>query len=201
MVHAANDADGEMDGKEALEIHLQLDRAGMEIVKKIFGDAGKPIRKALFGDVIGKCGCSIRRNAPRRPIVRCRIPFRCGDTAGLDIMYPVEGSGHSRPYLIMVDRLSSYTAIARMSNRKPDHAVDLWFKMWAHTMGKHRESIADRWPAFIGNSGGGGMRLPRSADCVDFKGVSIWEWNSGEISRDNQKGIRSRQTATPHLVG
>ena len=66
-------------------------------------------------------------------------------------MYPIDGDGHSRPFLTMVDQLSRYTAVERMNSHKPDRVVDLWYKFWIHQMEKPKKLIADRGPAFIGS--------------------------------------------------
>ena len=136
---------------QARKAHLHLGHAGMSTLRKLFDASCKPFPTALLEKIIQDCGRITDRKMIQRPIVRTHIPVRCCDTVGLDVMYPIEGSGHSRPYLIMVDRLSRYTVIARMLNHKPEHVVDLWFKYWAQQLGKQRRLIADQGPAFIGN--------------------------------------------------
>ena len=68
----------------------------------------------------------------------------------MDIMYPVDGSGHSRPYFIIVDHLSRYAVTCRMNSHKPEHAIDLFYKMWLQQLGRPGEILADRGPSFIG---------------------------------------------------
>ena len=65
-------------------------------------------------------------------------------------MYPIDGSGHSRPYLIIVDLLSRYTVTCRMNSHKPEHAIDLFYEMWLRQLGRPGKILADRGPAFIG---------------------------------------------------
>ena len=70
----------------------------------------------------------------------------------MDAMYPIEGTGRSRPFLIMVDHLGRFAVISRMNNHKPDHVVDLFYKAWVQQLGRPSEILADRGPAFIGAS-------------------------------------------------
>ena len=56
--------------------------------------------------------------------------------------------------MIIVDHLGRYTVASRLNNHKPEHAVDVWYEMWAQHLGKPRKLIADRGPAFIGGAWG-----------------------------------------------
>ena len=146
------------------KIHLHLGHGGLETLKKLFEAPGKEFPLELFQQIIQKCGWKVDRSMVQRPIVRTHIPVRCCDTIGLDAMYPIEGSGHARPYLIMVGHLSRFTVIARMTNRRTEHTVDLRFKLRAQQLGKPRRMISDRDPSFIGAPWG---------EVCDFSGVQF----------------------------
>ena len=105
-------------------------------------------------DMIAKCGCALSRVVVQRPIVRTRIPVKCGDILGMDIFYPLAKTGHSRPYLVLADHLSRYTLVCRLNSHVPQHVVDVFFRMWAQSLGKPRRIIADRGPALIGDDRG-----------------------------------------------
>ena len=123
--------------------------------------------KSAITKVAQDCGCGLSRIGAQRPIVRTYVPTRCGSVVGLDIMYPVENSRRSIPFVICVDLLIRYTIFVRLKNHNPEHAVDMWCQSWLLPLGKTPEVIADRGPAFVGEA------CASLADLMDFHSIMI----------------------------
>ena len=126
----------EMNATRINKLHQQLGHASAEAMCRLFKQAGYTGLVTIIQQCVKDCGCEQERTTVQRPIINTHVPTRCGEVIGMDIMYPIDGSGHSRPYLIIADRLSRYTATCRMNSHKPDHAIDLFYKMWLQQLGR-----------------------------------------------------------------
>ena len=138
----------EMNETRVDKLHHQLGNASSETMCRLFRHAGYLGLEIPIHTCVKDCGCEKERTTVQRPIVKTHVPTMCGEAIGMDITYPIDGSGHSRPYLIIVDHLSRYTVTCRMNSHKPEHAIDLFCKMWLQQLGRPGEILADRPPRF-----------------------------------------------------
>ena len=69
---------------------------------------------------------------------------------GIDIFYPVFGTGHQLPFLIIICMLSRYTLACRLAPHKPVDIMDGLFTTWLHPMGRPERIISDKATAFCG---------------------------------------------------
>ena len=143
----------EMDETRIAKLHHQLGHASAETMCRLFRQAGYSGLESLIRKCLKGCGCEKERAAVQRPIVKTHVPTRGGEVTGVHIMYPIDGSGHSRPYLIIVDHLSRYTVTCRMNSHKPVHDIDLFYKMWLRQLGRPGGILADRGPLLSGLNG------------------------------------------------
>lgn len=137
-------------GVQVKKPHEQLGHDGCDAMIRLFHQSGKMNLDDTIKKCVQNCGRSIDRSVAQRPIVKSHAPARCGEVSGMDVMYPIEGTGHARPFLIVVDHLSRFTVVARMNGHRPEHVVDLLCKMWILQLGRPSKILADRGPAFIG---------------------------------------------------
>ena len=173
----------ELTAKQAAKLHLQLGHAGTDVLHRLCANAKRKATDETLRKVMDDCGCGLGRVALQKPVMRTRVPARCGDTVGMDVMYPMEGAGHSRPFLIMVDHLSRYTIVSRMASRKPDHVAELWFELWVRPLGNPRRILADRGPSFLGKVWDDVCGLFEVQMILIAKECPIREWNGGKIGR------------------
>ena len=171
------------------KLHHQLGRACAETMCRLFRQAGYLGLEILIRKCVTDCGCEKERAAAPRSIAKTHVPTRRGEVIGMDIMYPIDGCGRSRPYLIIVDHLSRSTVTCRMNSHKPEHAIDLFYKMWLRQIGRPGEILPDRGPAFIGAEWGS------MCDLMEIQTILI----ARECPRENGIAERSVGVVKNHI--
>ena len=141
---------GEVTPVQIRKLHCQLGHAGVDTMVRLFRQTGYEKYDDDIKKCVVDCGYSIDRVEVQRPIVKSHVPSKCGEIVGMDVMYPIYGTGHSRPFLIMVDRLGRFAVIRRMNNHRPEHVIDLVYKMRIQQLGRPAKLLADRGSAFVG---------------------------------------------------
>ena len=126
----------EMDATRIAKLHHQLGRASADTMCRLFRQAGYTGLESTIQKCLKDSGCEQERTTVQRHIIKTHVPTRCGEVIGMDIMYPIDGSGHSRPYLIIADHLSGYTVTCRMNIHKPERDIDLFLQMWLRQLGR-----------------------------------------------------------------
>ena len=115
-----------------------------------YKQAGYPDGDSFVTRCIDRCECGRARTTVHRQIVKNGAPMRCGEVGGMEMGYPIDGTGPVRPYLIMADDCCRYIVIVRMSSYKLEPSVYLLYKMWCQQLGRPIKLWADRGPVAIG---------------------------------------------------
>ena len=133
-----------------LNLHIHLGHASADQLWRTLKNAGRICELERIRSVLGKCRCDKNKFALQRTLIHSNGPLRCGEVIGIDILYPVFGTGRRLPFLIIVCMISRYTLACRLASRKPADITDGLFSTWLQTMGRPERIISDKATAFRG---------------------------------------------------
>ena len=135
---------------EILKMHIHLGHVPTEAIERICRNAGVLVPKGRISAAVAKCKCDKKKCGFERPIIHSNASLKSGSRIALDIYYPVDNTGMSKPSLLMICALARFTMTAALSPHQPGIVIDALFKTWFQGIGKPQRIMADKGAEFSG---------------------------------------------------
>ena len=114
-----------MEKTERFKIHVPLGHAPEAQIIAMLNVPNRTFSEKVIEDMIRECGCVSSRASNFKAVARIRklpFPWYCVST---DVIYPKPMSGHSLPFLMIVDSFSRSAICPAVKNLKPVRHVGI----------------------------------------------------------------------------
>ena len=86
-------------------------------------------------EIIENCGCFSHFNKTQPPIATISKPECPGHTVHMDVFYPEGQETQQRPYLLLIDSLSRFTMVRKITSRSAENLLSIMVAQWVSAYG------------------------------------------------------------------